>query len=63
MVYNATKSGLNNCLWVPSFSLPSPESFTDNLEAGSWMMDMDLGEMFLNFPLDRNIQPYCGIDL
>jgi hypothetical protein len=63
MVYDATQSGLNACLWVPSFNLPTAESFTDCLEAGSWMMDLDLGEMFLNFPLDPQLRPYCGIDL
>jgi len=56
MVYDAMKSGENDYLWVPAFSLPSPESFTDNLETGSWMMDMDLGAMFLNFPL----RPHVG---
>jgi len=63
MVFNTMKSGLNECLWAPAFSLPSPESFTDNLEKGSWMMDMDLGEMFLNFPLHEQLWPYCGIDI
>jgi hypothetical protein len=24
VVYDATKSGLNACIWVPSFSLPGP---------------------------------------
>ncbi len=55
MVYDASKSGLNDCLWVPSFPLPSSASFTDQLEDTSWMMDLDLGEMFLNFPLDANL--------
>ena len=27
------------------------------------MADIDIGEMFLNFPLDKDIQPYCGVDL
>jgi hypothetical protein len=63
MVYDATRSGLNKCLWVPSFNLPTADSFTDCLEAGSWMMDLDLGEMFLNFPLNPQLRSYCGIDL
>jgi hypothetical protein len=63
MVYDATKSGLNDCLWVPAFPLPSAEAFTDQLETRTWMMDLDLGEMFLNFPLDISLRPYCGIDL
>jgi len=63
IVYDATKSGLNAAIWVPSFALPSAESFTNLLEPGTWMMDLDLGEMFLNFPLDLALQPYCGVDL
>jgi hypothetical protein len=27
------------------------------------MGDMDLGDMFHNFPLDLGLQPYCGIDM
>lgn len=27
------------------------------------MMGLDLGEMFLNFPLDMAVRPYCGLDL
>jgi hypothetical protein len=63
MVYDATKSGLNKALWVPSFSLPSCESLTDLLDNNSWMADQDMGEMFLNFPLCPKIRPYCGVDL
>ncbi len=29
----------------------------------SWMGDLDLGEMFLIFPLSLALAPYCGIDL
>jgi hypothetical protein len=63
MVYNATKSGLNAALWVPFFTLPSAETLLDLLSSTSWMADLDMGEMFLNFPLDIKIRPYCGIDL
>lgn len=63
MVYDATKSRLNDALWVPSFSLPSIDSLLNLLDNDSWMGDLDMGEMFLNFPLDIKIRPYCGIDL
>jgi len=63
MVYDATKSGLNAALWVPSFALPSTETLLDLLDSNSWMGDLDMGEMFLNFPLDVRLRPYCGIDL
>jgi len=63
MVYDASKSGLNNSVWVPSFILPQAEALTDKLSENSWMLDMDLGEMFLNFPMHPSVQPYCGIDV
>ena len=29
----------------------------------SWYGDVDVGEMFLNFPLDINMRKFCGVDL
>jgi hypothetical protein len=63
LVYDATRSGLNQCIWVPSFRLPPTEAMTDQLTSTSWMSDHDIGEMFLNFPMHQSIQAYCGIDL
>jgi hypothetical protein len=63
VVYDATRSGLNACIWVPSFSLPGSEAILDMMDTDSFMMDMDLGEMFYNFPMHESIQPYCGLDL
>jgi len=63
LVYDATRSGLNRCIWVPSFVLPPPEALTDRLTPTSWMSDHDIGEMFLNFPMHHSLQPYCGIDV
>jgi hypothetical protein len=63
IVYDATKSGLNDCIWVPSFTLPGADAMTDMLDTSSFMMDLDLGEMFLNFPMHHTVQPYCGLDV
>lgn len=63
MVYDASASGLNASLWVPSFALPSAESLLDNITIDTWMGDLDMGEQFLNFPLHPSLQVYCGIDL
>jgi hypothetical protein len=63
MVYDASKSGLNAALWVPSFALPTTKDLLDLLDSDSWMGDLVMGEMFLNFPLDVKVRPYCGIDL
>jgi hypothetical protein len=63
MVYDSSKSGLNDVMWVPSFSLPTMEALTNLLDRHSWMSDLDMGEQFLNFPLDPKVQPLCGIDV
>ena len=62
LVYNATDSGLNEAVWAPWFSLQTCESHLRAVDPGTYMGDADLGEMFLNFPLDVNIQPYAGVD-
>jgi hypothetical protein len=33
------------------------------VEPTSWMADLDMGEQFLNFPLDVSLRPVCGIDV
>lgn len=63
MVYDATKSGLNDVVWVPSFGLPTVDSTLRGIEFSTYLGDIDLGEMFLNFPLDPKIRPYAGVDL
>ena len=62
MVYDATKCGLNEALWAPNFALPTVESVINNATGSTWFGDIDLGEMFLNYPLDRRIRPYAGVD-
>jgi hypothetical protein len=63
MVYDASRSGLNDALWAPNFGLPTVENLLRGVNFGSWMGDIDLGEMFLNFCLDENLHEYCGVDL
>ena len=63
MVYNGTSCGLNALLWAPNFWLPSSSAALRVLSFYSFCVDMDLGEMFLNFPLDPRIRPYAGVDL
>lgn len=60
LVYNGTSCGLNQALWSPSFWLPFPRTA---LDFNSYSGDMDLGEMFHNFPLHVMLQEYSGIDL
>jgi hypothetical protein len=63
MVYNASKSGLNSCIWVPRFPLPNIDMHLQSLEPGTWMGDLDVGEMFLNFPLHASLLALCGVNL
>ena len=62
LVYDATKSGLNEAVWAPWFALQTCESHLRAVEPGTFMGDADLGEMFLNFPLDKYIRKYAGVD-
>jgi hypothetical protein len=63
LVFDGTKSGWNDVLWAPSFTLPSLSSLLYTLEPGTWMADIDVAEMFYNFLLDPAVQPLCGVDL
>ena len=63
MVYNGTSCGLNKSLWAPNFWLPTSESALRLLTTDSYCGDMDLGEMFLNFPMDVHLRPYAGVDM
>ena len=62
LVYDGTKSGLNECVWAPNFFLPSVDSMLMNMDVHTWCADLDLAEMFLNYPLHKNIVPYTGVD-
>jgi hypothetical protein len=63
MVYDRSKSGLNDALWAPWFSLPTVDTTTRALLLGYWCADNDYGEQFLNFNLHKDLRPYCGVNL
>ena len=63
MVYDGTKSGLNDSLWAPWFPLPTADWLIRSLEPGYYMADNDVGEMFHNFVLHKDLRQYCGLDL
>lgn len=63
VIFDGTKSGLNNALWAPTFCLPTVDSILPMLEPGTWQADIDVGEMFYNFMLDPMIRPFCGVDV
>jgi hypothetical protein len=63
MVYNATSSGLNAYLWVPWFALPTTNTLLRSLEEGTFMSDLDIAEMLLNFMLEAKCQRLARVDL
>ncbi|KAL7579543.1 hypothetical protein ACA910_007918 [Epithemia clementina (nom. ined.)] len=63
MVYDGTKSGLNECLYAPWFFLPDLDALARTLDKGFWCIDNDYGEMFLNFWLHPELEQYSGMDL
>ena len=63
MVYDATGNGLNACVWVPTFWLPTSATLLRDLDSDSWMTDRDMADMFLAYELDPRIRPYTGVDL
>jgi hypothetical protein len=63
LVYNATANKLNECVWVPSFWLPTIDSLVRACDVDTWMTDRDIGDMFLNFQLHASVIPFTGVDL
>lgn len=63
MVYDGTKSGLNEAKWAPWFSLPTIESHLRFVSLESYLEDIDVGNMFHNFMLNEEVQQYAGIDV
>ena len=63
IVYDGSKSGLNNALWAPQFALPTINRMTRWTLAGTWLANNNYGEIFLNFPMHPDLQKYCGTDV
>jgi len=63
MVYDGSRSGLNEVLWAPWFALPTVTSMCRTINVGYWCADNNFGEMFLNFWLHPELREYCGVDI
>jgi len=63
VVYNGTKSGLNDCLWAPWFHLPTVEQHLRAVIPGTYLGDVDIGEQFHNLVMHASLQPYAGVDV
>jgi hypothetical protein len=63
VVYNGASCGLNDTVWAPNFWLPTAKSAARVLNFDYCCVDLDLGKMFLNFPLPMLFCRFSGIDL
>lgn len=63
MVYDGTKSGLNGSMWAPWFALPTVERHLRFVGPVSFLGDMDIGDMFHNFMLHKDVCKVAVIDL
>jgi hypothetical protein len=63
MVYDGTKSGLNNMLFCPWFWLPTTTTMTRTLHKNSGTGDNDSGDFFLNFWQHQDLIPFLGVDI
>ena len=63
IVYDGTSGGINGVVWTPPFFRPTSNILTQLIESNTYQLDMDIGEMFLNFPLDPRVWKLCGVNL
>ena len=63
LVYDGTSSGLNQLVWSLSFFLAMSTSLARSIIVNTYQMDLDVGEMFLNYMLHKMLRPYCGFNL
>ena len=63
MVYDGTASGFNDSVYVPTFGLPTIETLLRGTGPNTWMVDLDIGDMFLNFMLAEDARELVGVDL
>ena len=46
MVYDGMSSSFNELVWVTNFGLTSFKTFLHGTQQTSWMVNLDIGEMF-----------------
>ena len=63
IVYDGTIRGMDGAGWAPPFFLLTSNTLTQLIESNTYRLDMDIGEMFLKFPLDPRVWKFCGVNL
>jgi hypothetical protein len=63
LVYDGSVSGLNILIWVPRFFLPTVRTPLRAVDENTFMVHVDIGEMFLRFILHRELRALAGVNL
>lgn len=63
VVWDLAKNGLNECMFTPSFFLPTMPTHLRRMTAGTYHGDFDIGEQFHNYLLHQAEQQYCGVEV
>ena len=63
LVFDGTSRGVNQVVWAPFLFLPNSKALDKLTHTNTYHMDMDIGEMFHNYPLHEGIQVFCGVNL
>jgi hypothetical protein len=63
MVFHTGANQLNDCVWAPSFCLPTINLLLCIVDDKTLMEDQDIGKMFLNFQLHPNTMRFAAVDL
>ena len=63
LVFNRSSCGLNDATWLSKFWLPMAGTLVRLLHFNYAVVDIDLGEIFLNFPIHESLQESVSIDL
>ncbi len=63
IVFHTGANKLNDCVWAPSFCLPTVNLLLRITDKRTLMRDQDLGEMFLLFQLHPETAKFTAVDL
>ena len=63
IVYYGTACGLNENLCSPSFFFPTAKVLSRFMSHSCYSLELEVADMFYNFPLSDKLKPYSGIDV
>ena len=63
IVLDGTARGFNDYVWVHHFGLPMVDTLLRGTYPSTWMIDLDIGDMFLNFIISEESQQLVAVDI